>query len=162
MTTKGNSIILLPSPPPPHSQANPQMTTGSGPVATSRVYGPLHLVEVRLELLKLCISQTAESERVGTKRNRVSSIVAASQSSSEDHASGWNTSDLETARSSRSEGELSAVEGLAAHVVVVLGNRVERIGLAALVNAAAADSTANNAAQELSPGAQAAQKVSKI
>ena len=43
-------------------------------------------MEVRLELLELFIGKAAESERVGTKRNRVSSVEAASQDSSKDHA----------------------------------------------------------------------------
>jgi len=119
-------------------------------------------VKVRLELLKLCISQTAESERVGTKRNRVSSVVAASQSSSENHASGGDTSDLEATGTSRSEAELGSVERLAAHVVVVLRDRVERVGLATLVNAAAANGTADYTAEELSTGAQTAKIVSKV
>ena len=111
-------------------------------------------MEVRLELLKLCISQPAESEGVGSKRNRVSSIVAAGQSSSENHASGRYTSDLEATGTSRSEAELSSVERLAAHVVVVLRNRVERVGLATLVDAAAANGTADYAAEELSTSAE--------
>jgi hypothetical protein len=130
------------------------MTVRSDPMVESRVYRSLHLVEVRLELLELCISQTAESERVGTKRNRISSIIAASQDSSENHAGRRHTSDLETARAGRSESELGSVERFAAHVVVVLGNRVERVGLATLLDAAAADGTADDTTKELGSGAQ--------
>ena len=110
-------------------------------------------MEVRLELSELTIGKTAESERVGAERNRVSSVVAAGQSSSEDHASGRNTSDLEAARTSRSEGESGALEGLAAHLVVVLRNRVERV-VAALVNSAATDGTADDTTEELSSSAE--------
>jgi hypothetical protein len=111
-------------------------------------------VEVRLELLKLFVGKTAESERVRTKRNRVSSIKAASQDSSKDHTSGRHTSDLEATRASRSEAELSTTERLVAHVVVVLRNRVERVGLATLVNTAATDGTTDDTTEELSSGAQ--------
>jgi hypothetical protein len=122
------------------------------------VYSTIHLVEVRLELLELTIGKTAELERVGAHRNRVSSIEATSQNSSENHASRRNTSDLEAARTARSEGELSTVERLVAHVVVVLGNSVERVHLAAVVDAAAANSateeTADNAASKVGTGTE--------
>jgi hypothetical protein len=104
-------------------------------------------VEVRLKLLELSIGKTAELERVGTHRNRVSSIKATSQSSSKNHTGGRHTSDLETARASRSEAEGSAIERLAAHVVVVLRDRVERVDVAALVDAAAVDEAAEDAAE---------------
>ena len=107
-------------------------------------------MEVRLEFSELTIGKTAESERVGAKRNRVSSVVAAGQSSSEDHASGRNTSDLEAARASRGKAEGSALERLAAHLVVVLRNRVERVGLAAVVDAATADETTEDTANDCS------------
>lgn len=108
-------------------------------------------MEVRLELLKLFIGKAAESERVGTKRNRVSSIEAASQDSSKNHAGRRHTSDLEATRTGRSKAELSTAERLVAHVVVVLRNRVERVGLATLVNTAAADGTTDNTTEELGP-----------
>ena len=111
-------------------------------------------MEVRLELLELFIGKAAESERVGTKRNRVSSVEAASQDSSKDHAGRRHTSDLEATRTGRSEAELSTAERLVAHVVVVLRNRVERVGLATLVNTAATDSTTDHTTEELGTGAQ--------
>jgi hypothetical protein len=111
-------------------------------------------VEVRLKLLKLSISKTAELERVGTHRNRVSSIKATSQSSSKNHASGRHTSDLEATRASRSKAKGSAIERLAAHVVVVLRDGVERVDIAALVDATAVDEAAEDAADERGAGAE--------
>lgn len=71
------------------------------------------------------------------------------------HASRGNAGNLEAARSGRSEGELSAVERFMAHVEVVLRYGVERVGLATLVDAAAAvDGTADHAAEKLSTGAE--------
>jgi hypothetical protein len=111
-------------------------------------------VEVRLELLELSISKSAELERVGAHRNRVSSIKATSQSSSEDHASGRHTSNLEATRTSRSKAKGSAIERLAAHVVVVLRDRVEGVDIAALVDAAAVDEATEDAADERGSGAE--------
>jgi hypothetical protein len=113
-------------------------------------------VEVRLELLELTIGKTAELERVGAHRNRISSIEAAGQNSSKDHASGRNTSNLEAARTARGEDELSTIERCVAHVVVVLRNRVERVHLAAVVDTAATnkatEDAADNAASKVGTG----------
>lgn len=103
-----------------------------------------HLVEPRLKLVHLVISKAGESERISAKKSRVSSIEAASQSSGEDHASGRNANDLEAAGSGGSKGELSAIERLVARVEVVLRDGVERVGLAALVNAATTDGGTEN------------------
>jgi hypothetical protein len=152
MTTK--EILSSASTTTAMRSASPRITDRSDPIVESRGYRSIHLVEVGLELMKLLIGKTAESERVGTKRNRVASIVAASQDSSKDHASGRHTSNLEATRTSRSETELSTAERLVAHVVVVLRDRVERVGLATLVNTAATDGTTDHTTEELGTGAQ--------
>lgn len=112
------------------------------------------LVEVRLEVVHLVIGEAAELERVRAKRGRVAGIEAASQSSSEDHASGGNTSNLEAAGPSRGEGELGATERFVAHVEVVLRNGIEGVGLTAFVNAAATDEASDDTAGELSSSAE--------
>lgn len=123
------------------------------PLSKSYHHNP-HLVEVRLELLHFRVGKTAELERIGSQRNREPSIEATSQRSSKNHTSARNTSNLETARTGRSKSELGAAERLAAHVVVVLRDSVEGIGLAALVDAAAANGAADYAAKELGTGTE--------
>jgi hypothetical protein len=78
----------------------------------------------------------------------VTSIEATGEDSRENHASRGNTGNLEAAKAARSEAELSAIERLAAHVVIVLRNRVERVRLAAIVDAAAANDTAKDTADD--------------
>jgi len=111
-------------------------------------------VEVRLKLLQFRVGKTAELERISSQRNREASIEATSQRSSKNHASARNTSNLEATRAGRGESELGATERLAAHVVVVLRDSVEGIGLAALVDAAAANGAADYAAKELGTGTE--------
>jgi len=113
-------------------------------------------VRVRLELVQLLIRETGELERVCTHRGRVTSIESTSKDGCESHASGGNTSNLEAPGATRSRAELSTIERLAAHAVVVLRNRVERVRLAALVDAAAGNDTtkdtADNAASKVGIG----------
>jgi hypothetical protein len=124
----------------------------------SRIHQSFFLVEVRLELTQLLVRKTGELERVCTHGSRVTSIEATGEDSRENHASRRNTGDLEAARAARSEAELSAIERLAAHVVIVLRNRVERVHLAALVDAAAGNDTtkdtANDAASKVGTGTE--------
>jgi hypothetical protein len=104
------------------------------------------LVEVRLELTQLLVRKTGELKRVCAHGGRVTSIGATGEDGRENHASRWNTDDLEAARAARSEAELSAIERLAAHVVIILRNRVEWVHLAALVDAAAGNDTTKDTA----------------
>jgi hypothetical protein len=114
----------------------------------SRAHQSFFLVEVRLELTQLLVRKTGKLERVCTHGGRVTSIEATGKDSRENHASRRNTGDLEAARAPRSKAELSAMKRLAAHVVVVLRNRVERVHLAALVDAAAGNDTTKDTADD--------------
>jgi hypothetical protein len=101
-----------------------------------------------LELTQLLVRKTGKLERVSTHGGRVTSIEATGEDGRENHASRRNTGDLEAARAARSEAELSAIERLAAHVVIVLRNRVERVHLAALADAAAGNDTTKDPADD--------------
>jgi hypothetical protein len=114
----------------------------------SRIHQSFFLVEVRLELTQFLVRKTGELERVCTHGSRVTSIEATGEDSRENHACRRNTGDLEAARAARSEAELSAIERLAAHVVIVLRNRVKRVHLAALVDAAAGNDTTKDTADD--------------
>ncbi|KAH0389161.1 hypothetical protein KCU92_g191, partial [Aureobasidium melanogenum] len=105
----------------------------------------------RVEIVYSKSPTSGNKTEAGSSHHR---IEAASQSSGEDHASRRDASNLEATRSSRSEGELSAVERFMAHVEVVLRDGVERVGLATFVDAAAVDGAADHAADQLSTGAE--------
>jgi hypothetical protein len=124
------------------------MLTRSTSQVKSRVHQSFFLMEVRLELTQLLVRKTGKHERVCAHGGRVTSIEATGEDGRENHASRRNASDLEAARAARGEAELSAIEGLAAHVVIVLRNRVERVHLAALVDAAAGNDTTKDTADD--------------
>jgi hypothetical protein len=127
---------------------HPRMLARSTSQIKSRVYQSFFLVEVRLELTQLLIRKTGKLERVCTHGGRVTSIEATGEDGRENHASRRNTGDLEAARAARSEAELSAIERLAAHVIIVLRNRFERVRLTAVVDAAATNDTAKETAHD--------------
>jgi hypothetical protein len=84
-----------------------------------------------------------------THGSRVTSIEATGEDGRENHASRRNTGDLRAARVAKSEAELGANKRPTAHVLVALRTRVERVHLAALVDAAAANDAAEEAAHDV-------------